>query len=878
MKEADSRATERTNPVYTAAKSSNNDTDVEAGPNDRPGSSEAGASSKDGRSCYKLLSSRTMLFTFVMLILGGAAAAAFITVGITAAMRKQDDLFDRRAAEIVNGIETSWKSYEAAGLYVHQAARSGNMTRKEFRELYEYVTSTGLVFQVTSYNPRTTTIERAALEEESRKYYEENYPDLVPNYQGIVGLEPNDPDNSSAGLSVQPRSQQPYYFPVHLLEPIPGNVGAIDFDLYSSSSRRETINMAFDTWLPALTPPLKLVQETENAYSVILVHPGVPLSTTPDLRPHEFSSMVIRIPDLLRDAAKPQAEPTTVYIFDSTNETAPALFLGGATVTSDGELHFKEETTLEEVRRQASKQREITIEIASSKWTVAVVPVDSTYEADNTFIILGGVAIVAACVCLAVWTGTTMRRQAIQAQTKQKAEAEKAALIVDSAREAARSERELNDFIAHEVRNPLSAAMSACSFIASALTNETQPLTNGKSGNKNLESVLEDNHIIASSLQFINDLLRNMLDMQRASTNQLVIEMSPTDLLLDVFMSVDAMLYRRGSNFEVQTECPHNLIITTDRLRLKQMVLNLARNSLKFVEKGFIRLRAVIIDNKVHIYIEDSGPGIPLAKRRHLFAKFQESLDSLNQGTGIGLSLCKKLSALMGAEIWCDETYDSGILGCPGTRFIINLNVSPLQFDEQEWDKLNAPEESPVFANATPAAGTNNMAKDKSNSIQSNEPLPLKKDDKGDELPETLSVLFVDDDLVLRKLFCRAVRQVAPGWKVQEAPNGESALRLVDDTDNDAQQYDIIFMDQYMTSVEKQLLGTETTVALRAKGVKSTICGLSANDIQQAFLDAGANYFMMKPFPCGKEALRKELVRVVLSGDRLPIVVVEGQH
>jgi hypothetical protein len=78
--------------------------------------------------------------------------------------------------------------------------------------------------------------------------------------------------------------------------------------------------------------------------------------------------------------------------------------------------------------------------------------------------------------------------------------------------------------------------------------------------------------------------------------------------------------------------------------------------------------------------------------------------------------------------------------------------------------------------------------------------------------------------------------------------------------------------------VEKQLLGTETAVALRAQRVKSTICGLSANDIQQAFLDAGSNYFMMKPFPCGKEALRKELVRVVLSGGSLPIVVVEGQH
>ena len=68
-----------------------------------------------------------------------------------------------------------------------------------------------------------------------------------------------------------------------------------------------------------------------------------------------------------------------------------------------------------------------------------------------------------------------------------------------------------------------------------------------------------------------------------------------------------------------------------------------------------------------------------------------------------------------------------------------------------------------------------------------------------------------------------------------------------------------------MASIEKQLLGTETVRALRSRGVNSMICGLSANDLEEQFVQAGANYFLFKPFPCEKDALSAELVR--LFGD-----------
>lgn len=96
------------------------------------------------------------------------------------------------------------------------------------------------------------------------------------------------------------------------------------------------------------------------------------------------------------------------------------------------------------------------------------------------------------------------------------------------------------------------------------------------------------------------------------------------------------MLYCRGPDTSVSIDCPKDLVISSDRIRLKQIVLNLARNSVKFVTKGFIRIAARVdpTSGSVVIDIEDSGPGIPSNKKDKLFNKFQESLDSLHQGTG----------------------------------------------------------------------------------------------------------------------------------------------------------------------------------------------------------------------------------------------------
>lgn len=365
--------------------------------------------------------------------------------------------------------------------------------------------------------------------------------------------------------------------------------------------------------------------------------------------------------------------------------------------------------------------------------------------------------------------------------------------------------------------------------------------------------------VIDLSLRFMNDLLRSMLDLHRTSHSRLSPrEIKTIDILEDVLEPIASMIYTRDEDFEVIVDCPSHLLVDTDRLRLNQIIMNLARNSARFVKEGFIRLKGDVHEGNVRVIVEDSGPGIPIDKRKLLFAKFQERLGTLNQGRGVGLSLCQKLVDLMDGEISLDETYVSGYKDYHGARLIVNLKVPPSEDNVTHSfygpgkilhvpDELNAAENVAVQPNVDIPVAAEISQREQG-----------KKDDASD-LPPGLSVLIVDDDRILRKQGSRAFQRFLPDWTVREAASGEAALKIVH---NEA--FHVIFMDQYMTSVEHSLLGTETTRKMRILGVDSIICGLSANSLEQAFQSAGADHFILKPFPCQQNTLFATL-RLLLS-------------
>ncbi|KAL3908137.1 MAG: hypothetical protein SGARI_003202, partial [Bacillariaceae sp.] len=375
------------------------------------------------------------------------------------------------AQDLVHQIEEAWEDYVTAASWIHGRCRGRNFTRSDFRSTYEYLLGSGLDFQAAQFDPNITRDERDAAEEEAREFYAQHYPHI--EYRGIVGFET---ENST---TLEPRSQQDFYFPIHYMEPVVGNEAAIDLDYHASGSRKRTVLFCMDEGKPALTDRLRLVQEkTESAFGVVLMHPGFnytehlvkleaaengvdygdrsELAELQDEWPRDLASIVIRIPDLLRRAAKNRGDASAVYLYDMSDSGGSPLFLGAADITprndNQADLTFLPEATLPELHTKINEEGaliyEETVLAATNVWLVAVHSCEGTYEPTIVFVILGGVIIFVASIALAAWMYSSNRRLETFNKERLEAESDKAALILDNARQATNACRELNDFIA----------------------------------------------------------------------------------------------------------------------------------------------------------------------------------------------------------------------------------------------------------------------------------------------------------------------------------------------------------------------------------------------------------------------------------------------
>lgn len=417
-----------------------------------PVDSSAHSSDGDGESVNSVTRARrksNFLIMCLIIFLGLATSCAFLAIGITAAKGDQQEQFERRAEDLVNRIERSWHDYVVAASYIHGRCRGRNFTRADFRQTFEYLNSSGLEFQAAQFDPNVTNDERPYYEEEARKYYAEHYSYI--NYTGFMGF------NTVNLTKPEPRDPAPYYFPIHYMEPIPGNERAIDLDYHASGSRKKTVMISIDTGLPSLTDRLVLVQETGNTFGVVLFHPGYNLTEGTDVWPRDLASIVIRIPDLLRRAAAGNGISSAVYIYDESDSLGVPRFLGASEIVTgknDANLPERELADLEKwlhhggILHQANR-----IKAANKDWVVVTHALDGAYQPNLAFVIFGGIIIFLASVCLAYWVHANSKRIDAYNKMRAHAESERAALILENARQATKAERELNDFIAHEVGN-----------------------------------------------------------------------------------------------------------------------------------------------------------------------------------------------------------------------------------------------------------------------------------------------------------------------------------------------------------------------------------------------------------------------------------------
>jgi len=132
------------------------------------------------------------------------------------------------------------------------------------------------------------------------------------------------------------------------------------------------------------------------------------------------------------------------------------------------------------------------------------------------------------------------------------------------------------------------------------------------------------------------------------------------------------------------------------------------------------------------------------------------------------------------------------------------------------------------------------------------------------ELPCNFEVLFADGSDTTCFQFARSIASIAPKWTVKFANSGKKAVEIATGVETG---FDLIFIDQYFVSDDSEVLGTDAVLEMRNKGVRGRICGMSANDHENIFDDAGADSFMFKPLPQNADALKQDLLRIINGGD-----------
>lgn len=151
---------------------------------------------------------RLLSIPLLIVIVGALTSAAFMSVGILNALQDQQDSFTKGANNVIRRFTRYWEDYVNAASWIHGRCRDQrlNLTRTEFREMYEYLVASGLDFQAAQFDPNITREERPLEEEKARQFYAQYYPHV--DYRGFVGFNH---DNST---SLDPRLEHDFYFPI----------------------------------------------------------------------------------------------------------------------------------------------------------------------------------------------------------------------------------------------------------------------------------------------------------------------------------------------------------------------------------------------------------------------------------------------------------------------------------------------------------------------------------------------------------------------------------------------------------------------------------------------------------------------------------------
>lgn len=361
------------------------------------------------------------------------------------------------------------------------------------------------------------------------------------------------------------------------------------------------------------------------------------------------------------------------------------------------------------------------------------------------------------------------------------------------AEDADKSKTEFLAAVSHELRTPLNAVMGFTQLLQdTALTEEQE------------DYLAMMQHSSEQLLSLINDLL----DLSRIESGHIDLQLIDFNLheeLNSIMELLSVKLVESGNIIRLDFAEDLPEIIQSDPLRLRQIILNLMGNAIKFADSGSIEFSIQKNADKLKFMVKDSGQGIPADKLEFIFGKFNQLDSSISRqhgGAGLGLAICKNLVENMGGEIGVSSEVDKG------TTFWFTLPYKRAE------------------------SGSSRGGGDVTDEM----PLPV----EADKSKANTEILLVEDDKTNQMIANAMLQKI--GCHITIANNGQEAIEIC----SQANKFDLIFMDIQMPVMD----GISATRKLRQHGIDTPIIAMTANAMsgdRDTYIQAGMTDYLSKP-------------------------------
>lgn len=365
---------------------------------------------------------------------------------------------------------------------------------------------------------------------------------------------------------------------------------------------------------------------------------------------------------------------------------------------------------------------------------------------------------------------------------------EKTETIVDESKKLATANKVKSEFLAnmsHEIRTPLTSVIGHSESI---IYGDVKP-----------NNMLEEVSKIHNHGRYLMALLNDILDVTKIEQNKIDLEPSDTNIHLLLDEIQDMFTYqaqKKGLTFSILRQLPSELYGVIDGLRLKQVLLNLCSNAIKFTPKGKVTLIVSYSEQLIRFNVIDTGIGMTAHQMTKIFDVFTQADSSINRrfgGSGLGLSLSHKLVELMGGELSVSSDVRKG------SMFTFSLQLEECQ-PTASSDASDLSEALPTFQG---------------------------------------SILLADDHRDNRNLISRLLERL--GLTVYNVENGFEAISTCKD-----KHPELIMLDIQMPGKD----GIQTIQELRSLGYKQPTIALTANVMEsdvEHYESVGFDGYLSKP-------------------------------